>query len=875
MDSVSTPITQPIPMKTKKNLFRRSTAAALLSVILASSPAIQAATFTWTGADAVTGSWAPTSINWDVTPTFNNTTDLIFNDLTRATSNEIGFNRTVRSITFGDSIDGTWTTNMTSAAVLTFAADTGNASLDVNSESTANITFNGGTGITGSQSLTSQLEINHNGSGLLAFNRQTAGAGGITKTGTGTFLFTGFNANSFTGPVNVNGGRLVLNNTQGATQDLAAAVAINLGGGTLEARTTGTFGKTLSQNITVSAASTLAYKNETTTSRQLTLNTGSMVLNAPLTVQNISTDTSLANAIVINRNLTGTENVIVETYNNVNSDTGNFSLGRVGFGGANASWSGDLVIRQGTAEVFGDSALGQVNAGTGDIILGETANAFGAGFLTSAGTSGGKTIANNIIVRSGGFRTIRGGSDHSYTFSGNIALEGDLTVHNGLYFTDKLMSLTGNISGAGDLDVTAGTLGFITRLSGDNSLWNGDLTVVRGNLEIRGASDTSAGTGLLSIGATGNTNAANLVFAPGAAGGATLTYENHIIVTPGGTRNLNGGGTNHNVTLTGNVTLDGDLTVNHTFSTADRRINLNGPISGNGGLTVTRTGGSTETTLRMAGTNTYLGDTSVATGASLALANTCSLTSNVVVQAGARIGGPGTLSGNLSLADSAKFYFYAVGIAPENYVPMQVAGTVSLDPSFGVASIVGGSRGEAVPWASYSDGTYTLIANPSGDFSHISNFGSANAFDLGDGRAAYFQNGGGLQLVIATSAVSGFDAWKVANGTTGTLDEDHDNDGVDNGTEYFLGGNTSTTGFTPLPGPTNNSVTWTKAAAGYDGVYDTDFFVETSETLAVGSWVTAPLGAGAGQVLITGNTVQYTFPTTGPKKFARLKVTGP
>jgi hypothetical protein len=277
----------------------------------------------------------------------------------------------------------------------------------------------------------------------------------------------------------------------------------------------------------------------------------------------------------------------------------------------------------------------------------------------------------------------------------------------------------------------------------------------------------------------------------------------------------------------------------------------------------------------MTGTNTYLGDTSVATGASLALANTCSLTSNVVVQAGARIGGPGTLSGNLSLADTAKFYFYAVNVAPENYVSMQVAGTVSLDPSFGVASLVGGSRGEVVPWASYSDGTYTLIANPSGDFSHINNFGSANAFDLGDGRAAYFQNGGGLQLVIATSAVSGFDAWKVANSTTGTLDADHDNDGVDNGTEYFLGGNTSTTGFTPLPGPTNNSVTWTKAAVGYDGVYDTDFFVETSETLAVGSWVTAPLGAGAGQVLITGNNVQYTFPTTGPKKFARLKVTGP
>ena len=45
-----------------------------------------------------------------------------------------------------------------------------------------------------------------------------------------------------------------------------------------------------------------------------------------------------------------------------------------------------------------------------------------------------------------------------------------------------------------------------------------------------------------------------------------------------------------------------------------------------------------------------------------------------------------------------------------------------------------------------------------------------------------------------------------------TVDQDHDNDGVDNGVEYFLGGNTVTTGFTPLPGPVSGAVTWVKSS---------------------------------------------------------------
>ncbi|MCX6879128.1 MAG: hypothetical protein NTW21_35780, partial [Verrucomicrobia bacterium] len=129
---------------------------------------------------------------------------------------------------------------------------------------------------------------------------------------------------------------------------------------------------------------------------------------------------------------------------------------------------------------------------------------------------------------------------------------------------------------------------------------------------------------------------------------------------------------------------------------------------------------------------------------------------------------------------------------------------------------------------------------------------------------------------VAFDTAGGFASWQTTNGTSQGLDGDHDHDGVPNGIEYFLGGNTNTTGFTPLPGVNKAldgtlSITWTKAT-DYPGTYGTDFVVETSEALT-GDW--APEVRG-GKVTITGNEVKYTFPSPlGAKKFVRLKVTGP
>ena len=126
--------------------------------------------------------------------------------------------------------------------------------------------------------------------------------------------------------------------------------------------------------------------------------------------------------------------------------------------------------------------------------------------------------------------------------------------------------------------------------------------------------------------------------------------------------------------------------------------------------------------------------------------------------------------------------------------------------------------------------------------------------------------------LIGTTAPT-FTTWQTTNSSAGAFSADHDNDGVANGIEYFLGGSGNTTGQTPLPGVTNTSgtlsITWTKAST-YPGTYGTHFWIETTDTLT-GTWTTEPLGSN---VIISGNNVTYTFPAT-TRRFVRLSVSGP
>jgi hypothetical protein len=461
-----------------------------------------------------------------------------------------------------------------------------------------------------------------------------------------------------------------------------------------------------------------------------------------------------------------------------------------------------------------------------------------------------------------------------------FALNADLAVSNVSSDTSLVngLNLARNTTGSGNITVTTYNnisgandnfgLGRIL-LSGDNSAWSGGLTVARGTISLGGNAVNAAGTGTITIGTASDAFGAGVTFFPSGSNGTTVTYPNNIAVTTGGFRAIKGGGTNHSVTFSGPITLNGDLTVDHTWSATDRRIALTGAITGTGGLNITRAGGNAGTTVVLSGTGKdYTGNTTVASGASLSVST--SLASDTK---------------DLSMATGSTFFFF---ISP-TFRAFEVSGTVTLDNTFGVDNLVGGSQGEAITWANVPNGVYTLIGATASTFGNIENFGAANSVTVGTGsQTAYFRNGGGtagggLQLVVS-GGNSGFDAWRTTNSAgVQSLADDHDNDSVDNGTEYFMFGNSSSGGFTALPGVVDTAgvrtVTWPKAAttAGYLGVYNVHFLVETSDSLADGSWVTATLGSGAGQVSITGTggtSVRYTFPA-GIKNFARLKVTGP
>jgi hypothetical protein len=131
----------------------------------------------------------------------------------------------------------------------------------------------------------------------------------------------------------------------------------------------------------------------------------------------------------------------------------------------------------------------------------------------------------------------------------------------------------------------------------------------------------------------------------------------------------------------------------------------------------------------------------------------------------------------------------------------------------------------------------------------------------------------GTGTLTVTSGPAGYSSWQSANSAgSQTVDQDHDNDGVDNGVEYFLGGNTNTTGFTALPAPASGAVTWTKAAT-YNGVFNTDFKVQSSTDLT--TWTDAASSGTPGvpgTVHLSGSNVTYTMPTAPAKSFVRLLV---
>jgi len=191
--------------------------------------------------------------------------------------------------------------------------------------------------------------------------------------------------------------------------------------------------------------------------------------------------------------------------------------------------------------------------------------------------------------------------------------------------------------------------------------------------------------------------------------------------------------------------IGGTVTADNVFVAAGSFVGGNGILDGN----LTYLEGAefdfdTLLTLTVTGqlifNNTIVIDGPLTVGAEGNIGNTLEIggtltASEVVVTAGASVGGGGTLDGNLAFMEGATLDFNAA-------LTLTVTGEVTFASAFGVADILGLDE-------SVELGTYTLIDGTGTDFSNLSlqNWGSKNAYYLGNGKYAYFKQGS-LQLEV-------------------------------------------------------------------------------------------------------------------------------
>ena len=194
-----------------------------------------------------------------------------------------------------------------------------------------------------------------------------------------------------------------------------------------------------------------------------------------------------------------------------------------------------------------------------------------------------------------------------------------------------------------------------------------------------------------------------------------------------------------------------DISGGYVFEVADgaaaNDLTISSNISGhNGNETIRKTGAGV---LALTGSTTNTGAISVSAG-TLLVNGSLGTSSHLSVAAGATVGGTGTIGGNLSFAPDS---FFDIFLSINN--PLDVGGTVTFaaGPSgpgsgFGIDNLTG------LSWLGVPGGEYTLITG-SVDTTNLDNLGLANAYNIGGGHKAYFEQGS-LKLVVVvpeTSAV--------------------------------------------------------------------------------------------------------------------------
>jgi autotransporter-associated beta strand protein len=558
----------------------------------------------------------------------------------------------------------------------------------------------------------------------------------------------------------------------------------------------------------------------------------------------VNAGTVLAHVLTLNDSNSANTHVFSGSINNGSPAGSTIALVKSGaatqvFNGVHG-YTGATTINGGTLEIGG---AGQLGAGTyaSNIVI-------GTGATLKVNSTADQVFQTGVISGAGALVKDNSGT---LTLSGVNTFSGDITVNGG------------TLIGAGSQSGSGGVPVFGSRVNTRTITVNNGATLQfnSGNIVASGYNLTTSPTLVINSGSTvtnggiATNNALNNV----QLNNSTLTSTTgHVGSTSGipvyGAWNLNG-----TVTSTGTSTISttapdrgwvmlkvsGDTTTN--FDVVDGTLTVSAPVVDNptdGNIGSLRKSGAG--TMTLTAVNTYRGDTTVD-------------------------------AGTLVLADDAQLKFILGATSGvNNRITGTGTGTVTLNGDF----VIDTSAADALPAGAWTLENVSTLSGAYGSTFSVVGFTDAGNHqwikELSPTKKYTFDETTGV--LILSSA--GYSSWASINGAGPNLDDDHDNDGVPNGVEYFLvgpGGNS--TGFTAVPGVSKDpgtgalSVTWAKGA-GYAGVLNLDFVVETSSTLT-GPWT---IETQPGNVVDSPASVIFTFPAGPPytgKRFARIGVSGP
>jgi len=689
----------------------------------------------WSGA----GNWSASTIA-DGAGFIANFTNNITGDRTVSLDTD----RTINRVNFSDATTGT----------------AGSWILNNNATATNNLILSGTTGAaTGAVPV---IDVGALGTGKTAsIPAIIEGSYGFNKTGTGTLVLSGANSNlsgnvtilsgtvdSKTSQTTLGSGTLVIGGTGGVNPVFQTGVN-NSNAVQINANTTGT--SIIAANGTGSGF---------TMSGPITLN------GANLNVRTFSAGTTAS--VTLSGGVTGTGNLLINNLSNGAAATGKVTLSGStinNIGTVTSQGNGptanviSAVIGANVTGVIQNSATAGLNLTAVNLYTGNTTITDGTLQISSAGSLNSGNYAGAIAVTAA-TSTLQYSSSAAQTFSGNLTGSGALTKDTG---TASTLTLSGTNTYSGATTISAGTLrlgaggtagslntssaisvasgatfsvnqsdtvtqgtdfsgaaisgagGFTQAGTGTTTLnaantFGGGVTIKNGTLESK-TTTTTLGTGTVTMGGTGSTGATYLtgqnnsnafvinapdsgtvaIGANGAgsaftlSGGITLngnltiqTYNNTINGTTKAQSGFTGG-----ITGTGNVVFNNNGLAANTITMSTSAINHTGSltlqgsatgdttISANIGSNVTGvTQNSATSRLVLSGTNTYTGGTNVNAGI-LAVNGSLANTTTTV-------GSGGTLQGSGSIGGSVTVQSGGI-IAAGNSIESLTTGALSLE----------------------------------------------------------------------------------------------------------------------------------------------------------------------------------------------------